>query len=105
MAVLEGDPAKEGLFAIRLRLPDGYQIPPHQHGSKNERMTVLSGTLHVGVGDRFDPATTQSFPAGSYGFWPAGTRHYLWSEGETVVQVYSNGPWEAVDVGTGGDSW
>ena len=30
-AVLEGDPAKEGLFTMRLRLPDGYQIAPHSN--------------------------------------------------------------------------
>src|SRR6476660_3823220 len=30
-AVLEGDPAKEGFFAMRAKMPDGYRIPPHWH--------------------------------------------------------------------------
>jgi hypothetical protein len=28
-AVLYGDPGKEGLFSLRLKLPKGYHIPPH----------------------------------------------------------------------------
>ncbi|MGI8917031.1 MAG: cupin domain-containing protein, partial [Pyrinomonadaceae bacterium] len=31
VAVLEGDPAKEGFFTMRLWLPDGFKIPPHWH--------------------------------------------------------------------------
>ena len=30
-AVLLGDPGKEGLFVLRLRLPKGYRVPPHTH--------------------------------------------------------------------------
>ena len=30
-AVLQGDPAKAGPFTLRLKLPDGYRIPPHYH--------------------------------------------------------------------------
>jgi hypothetical protein len=28
-AVLQGDPAKAGPFTLRLKLPDGFRIPPH----------------------------------------------------------------------------
>ena len=31
MAVLEGDPTKEGFFVMRLKVPDGYHIPAHTH--------------------------------------------------------------------------
>src|SRR5215831_12799769 len=30
-ALLYGDPTKEGQFALRLRLPSGYHVPPHSH--------------------------------------------------------------------------
>src|SRR5688500_9671413 len=40
--VLEGDPAKEGFFAMRVRMPSGYTVPPHTH-PKTERVTVISG--------------------------------------------------------------
>jgi hypothetical protein len=32
-------------------------------------------------------------PAGSFGYWPAGMKHFVWSDGETVVQLHGIGPW------------
>src|SRR5438046_2335996 len=43
MAVLEGDPTKEGPFTMRVTLPDGYSVPPHTHPAV-EHVTVISGT-------------------------------------------------------------
>src|SRR5689334_6430522 len=40
IAVLEGDPAKEGLFTMRIKLPAGTTIAPHWH-PRDERVTVL----------------------------------------------------------------
>ena len=48
--VLYGDPAQEGLFALRIRVPAGYHIPPHSH-SKPEIVTVISGEAQLGMGD------------------------------------------------------
>ena len=31
MAVLEGDPTKEGPFVVRFQFPDGYHVAPHTH--------------------------------------------------------------------------
>src|SRR5262245_65989874 len=52
-AVLEGDPTKEGPFVFRVKVPDGYRIPPHTH-PKPERVTVISGSFQLGMGDAFD---------------------------------------------------
>src|SRR3954453_12203988 len=65
MAVLEGDPTKPGFFTIRGHFPDGYRIPPHFHPNY-ERVTVLSGTLYLANGDRFDESAGQALTAGSY---------------------------------------
>jgi quercetin dioxygenase-like cupin family protein len=92
MAVLEGDPAKPGPFVFRVKVPDGYRIPPHTH-PKPERVTVISGTFHLGMGDTFDPAKGQELPAGTYGTWPPGMKHFVWVTGETVVQFHGDGPW------------
>jgi len=91
-ALLEGDPAKPGFFAMRLRLPDGYRIPPHYHPGV-ERVTVLSGTFHLGHGETFDPAAAEVLPAGSYSSMQPGMRHFAFAKGETVVQVATMGPW------------
>jgi anti-sigma factor ChrR (cupin superfamily) len=91
-AVLEGDPTKPGPFVFRVKVPDGYKIPPHTH-PKAERVTVISGTFNLGMGDTFDEKKGEALPAGTYGTWPAGMKHYVWVKGETVVQFHGDGPW------------
>jgi anti-sigma factor ChrR (cupin superfamily) len=91
-AVLEGDPAKPGPFVFRVKVPDGYKIPPHTH-PKPERVTVISGTFNLGMGDKFDQTKTEALSAGTYGTWPAGMKHFVWTKGETVVQFHGDGPW------------
>jgi len=93
VAILEGDLTKSGPFVVRIKLPDGYKIPPHIH-PKPERMTVISGSFHLGMGDQFDPKHAVQLPAGTYGTWPAGMKHFVWVEGETVVQFHGDGPWQ-----------
>ena len=92
IAVLEGDPTKEGPFVFRVKVPDGYKIPPHTH-PKPERVTVIAGTFHLGMGARFDSSKGTAMPAGSYGTWPPGMKHYVWVKGETIVQFHGDGPW------------
>src|SRR5436305_1344858 len=93
MAVLEGDPTKEGPFVVRFQFPAGYHIAPHTH-PKTERVTVISGTLYLASGEALDRNSAKSLPAGSFGFWPAGMKHTAWSEGETIIQLHGIGPWQ-----------
>jgi quercetin dioxygenase-like cupin family protein len=92
IAVLEGNPGKEGPFVFRVKLPDGYRVPPHTH-PKTERVTVISGTFNIGMGDKFDEKAGKAMPAGTYGHWPAGMKHFAWAKGETVLQFHGMGPW------------
>jgi quercetin dioxygenase-like cupin family protein len=92
MAVLEGDPGKPGFFAMRLRFPDGYRVMPHWH-PKQERVTILSGTLNLGMGDTYDASKTHALTAGSYSTMPAGMRHFANAKGVTELQLATNGPW------------
>jgi quercetin dioxygenase-like cupin family protein len=92
IALVEGDPSKKGPFVMRARMPDGYRIPPHTH-PKDERVTVLSGTLYLGMGGTFDKKAGKALPAGSYARTGAGMKHFGWTKGETVIQVHGEGPW------------
>lgn len=91
-AVLEGDTAKDGPFVMRLKLPDGFQIKPHTH-PKTERVTVISGTFLLAMGDKLERSNAKPLKAGTFGYWPAGMKHTAWAQGETVVQVHGIGPW------------
>ncbi len=92
MMVLEGDPSQPGPFTLRFKFPKGFQIQPHFH-TQTEHATVLAGTIHLGMGDRFDRGAMRPLVAGSFGYWPAGTPHFAWTESETILQLHGQGPW------------
>ncbi|MBA3510511.1 cupin domain-containing protein [Sphingomonas sp.] len=91
-AVLHGDPAKEGLFVLRLKMPAGYSIAPHTH-PKPEIVTVVSGAFNVGMGETADKAKAQRLAAGSFFAFDPGMAHYAHADEETVIQINSTGPW------------
>ena len=91
-AVLYGDPTKEGMFVLRLRLPKGYKIPPHMH-PKPEIVTVISGAFHVGMGTVANASKARRLPPGSFFAFDPGMAHYAFVREETVVQLSSTGPW------------
>ncbi len=93
IAVLEGDPSKPGPFVFRVKAPDGFTIPPHTH-PKAERITVIAGTFHIAMGEKIDRAMGKAMPTGSFGYWPAGMKHFAWVTGETIVQFHGEGPWQ-----------
>ena len=92
-AVLYGDPSKDGMFALRLKAPRGYQIPPHMH-PKPEIITVISGKFGLGMGPAADRATVKSLPSGGFSSMPAGVVHYVFVDEDSVVQINASGPWD-----------
>lgn len=92
VAVLEGDPAKEGPFTLRLKMPAGYEIAPHTHPAI-EHVTVLSGTFHMGMGEQKNKERAQALPAGGFAVMPPKTPHFAWASSETVIQLHGVGPW------------
>jgi len=102
MAILEGDPEREGFFTMRLKLPDGYRVLPHWH-PKTERLTIIQGVVNLGTGDRFDEKATQPLVAGTYSSMPPKMTHFAWMKGETILQLSSEGPWQVVYVNPADD--
>jgi quercetin dioxygenase-like cupin family protein len=92
VAVLFGDPSKEGLFALRLKLPAGYAIAPHTHPAY-EVDTVVSGSVNLGMGETADRKSAKAVPAGSFFAMPPGMAHFAYFDEETVLQLTTNGPW------------
>lgn len=91
-AVLHGDPSKDGMFVMRLKMPAGYAIPPHTH-PKPEIVTVISGAFNVGMGNAADRGKAQRLASGSFFAFDPGLAHYAHVDEETVVQISSTGPW------------
>ena len=92
MAVLEGDPmGATGDFTVRLKMPDGYKMAPHTHPHR-ENVTVLSGSLKVGMGDQYDDSKMTSFGVGSFLYVDPTMHHYAGASGETVIQIHGESP-------------
>jgi len=102
LAVLEGDPGKAGPFTIRLQAPDGYKVMAHWHPTA-EKITVISGEFHAGMGDKLQEEGSSTFPAGSFIVMPAHMHHFAWAKGETIVQVSGNGPFQLTYVNPADD--
>src|ERR1043165_3801375 len=56
IAVLSGDPSKDGPYVLRLKMPTGYKVPAHNHPTA-ETVTVISGKFHIGMGDKIGRAS------------------------------------------------
>lgn len=91
MAVLDGNPEKARRFTIRAKMPDGYTVPPHSHPTE-EQITVISGSLMVGLGTRIDESGMHPLKSGGFGKMPANVNHYVRAKGETVLQISAMGP-------------
>jgi hypothetical protein len=100
--ILSGDPGQPGPFTLRAQLPAGYRIPAHWH-STEENLTVLSGLLGMGMGDKFDEAGLRELKVGGFAHMAPNTRHFLLSKAETVIQVHGMGPFSITYVNPADD--
>lgn len=91
LAVLAGDPGANGPYVVRVKLPAGYQVPAHNHPT-TENVTVLSGTFHIGMGDKLDKKHAQVLKVGGFFSMPAKMNHYAWASSAAVIQIHGDGP-------------
>ena len=103
IAVLEGPMNEAVPFTARLKLPAGYQIPAHWHPA-TERITVLSGTFYMGMGDVLDTAKGIAVPTGGFAVMHPKTPHFAYTTNEAVeLQLHSTGPWGVTYINTADD--
>ena len=92
VAVLHGNPFAKGIYALRLKMPDGYAISPHWH-TLDEQLTILSGTFILHLGDTMD-APAHNLEAGAYHFLPGKMHHAAQAKGEVVLELHGMGPFD-----------
>jgi hypothetical protein len=102
VAVIEGDPNKEGMVTIRVKLPPNYRVAPHYH-STVERSTIMSGTLNIGMGEKFDAQKTSAMPPGTVLLMPPKMAHFAWTRDEVIFQLNVMGPWTVTYVNPADD--
>jgi uncharacterized RmlC-like cupin family protein len=102
LAVIAGDPATAGPYVIRVKVPAGYQIPAHWH-STAESLTVLFGTVNVGMGEKLDKGTSTRLEAGGFTYLPSKMNHFLWVSTPAIFQIHAQGPFDIVYVNPNDD--
>lgn len=90
-AIVYGDPTQAQAYVVRAELPANYRIPPHWHPTL-ENITVLSGTVALGMGDTFDESKMQEVPAGGFASVPADMHHSFMAKTAATIQVHGIGP-------------
>jgi hypothetical protein len=92
MAVMQGDPAKPGLYVVLVKWSPHHMSHPHFH--PNDRfITVISGTWWVGSGNKFDPESTVPMPAGSFVTHFGKQVHFDGAKDEeAVIEIVGEGP-------------
>ncbi|HEY7683229.1 MAG TPA: cupin domain-containing protein [Gemmatimonadales bacterium] len=91
MAVVSGDPGKEGMFTVAIKMPAGYRIMPHWHPT-DETVEVKEGTFYFGMGDKLEQDKASSLPTGKQGTIKATMHHYAFTKGPATITVTAMGP-------------
>ncbi|HKE87924.1 MAG TPA: cupin domain-containing protein [Vicinamibacterales bacterium] len=92
LAVVVGEPSKDGLYTVRVKVPHGVRLMPHTHPEDRE-YTVISGVFYIGLGDQFDADKLEAYPPGTVIVLPGNTPHFHWAKsGEYITQVTAIGP-------------
>lgn len=81
---VHADPAYQ-VVTRRVRIAPGTDLPPHGHERGYRIVTVVSGTLLLGFGERFDAAALKALPPGSVFSEHAGHKHFARTLQEPVV--------------------
>ena len=102
IAVLEGKMNEAGPITARLKFPANYKVPAHFHPGV-ERVTVLTGTLNFGMGDKLDPTKTTAVGPGGFVIMPVKMNHFVWTKEETIAQINVIGPWTVTYVNPADD--
>ena len=92
IAVIEGPMNEAVPFTVRIKFPANYNLPAHWHPAI-ERVTVLSGSFHMGMGDKLDRKMTKPLGPGGLMIIQPKTSHFAWTKEEAIVQLNGTGPW------------
>ena len=99
-AVLSGEPAQDGSYAMMVKVPDGSVWQPGPQASEWRHITVISGTLVWTIGNSFQEGSMTALSPGSFWTVPNNADQRGWaSNGDVLAVVTAVGPRSATSVG------
>jgi len=93
--VLAGIPEADGspfVVLYRTAVPMVMRTEPH---ARERHVTVLNGSLELGVGDTPDDTSLATLGPGSYAVIPGGVPHVMRCTSGSIVQIHGVGPFDA----------
>ena len=94
IVVLEGNPMAAAPYSVRLKFPANYDVPAHSHPT-DENVTVVSGTLYMGMGDKLDRKAGKGVTVGGFAQAPAKVNHFAFTKsGPVTIVLHGIGPVE-----------
>lgn len=92
-AILFGDPSKDGIYVLRLKVDAGFLFSPHYH-DQDRHVTVISGVWAFGMGPSGTCEDTVPLVTGAYVMHPKGAVHFDGSctDQPVEVQIIGMGP-------------
>lgn len=91
-ATLAGTREPGVMFTYAFFLPAGVWDQPHSH-SADAHLHVVTGSLRLGYGDKFEPDQAGEFTSGSFLYVPAAEIHFDGAEIDTILIGTATGPW------------
>jgi hypothetical protein len=92
IAPLIGDSSKPGPYVEWVKFPANSISRAHSH-PEDRTYTAISGTWHVGYGEKFDAGKLKALGAGRFHTEPANVNHFSQIKDEgVVVQISGTGP-------------
>jgi uncharacterized RmlC-like cupin family protein len=77
---------------LRVKFPPNFTLQAHTH-PEDRQYTIISGTWHIGWGNKFDETKLKALTPGSFYTEPAKVSHFVVTKGEPViVQITGTGP-------------
>lgn len=85
-AILAGDPNRHGCaYTDRVKFLANTKVAAHSL-PEDKIYTVISGTLYVGIGDKWDESRMRKMPPGSFWTIPANVSRFFKAEEEVIFQ-------------------
>lgn len=97
LAIISGNPNQPGPFAIQLRFPIGYEVPPHSHPT-DEHVTVVDGVVSLGMGSIVHRSDMKILGKGRSIVAPANMAHYASTTQGATLLIRANGPFQVTYV-------
>ncbi len=91
MAIVSGDPSREGPYVVRYRTPSGMRFAPVTHPDARQ-LIIVKGTYWIAQGESYNWKQMDEFKAGSVIQKEANKPYFGWARTAVILEERGTGP-------------